>query len=332
MQSKKRMTKHPATRALAVLELLQTHRRLSGAELASRIEVDRRTVRRYIALLEEIGIPITTERGPHGGYELVAGYKLPPMMFTNDEALALSLGLAAVRGFGLTEATPAIEGAQAKLERVMPANLKGRIRAVAESVAFAPFQQRNAGDDAGFATLSAATHKRIGVRLRYCDQAGRSTERDFDPYGLAFSGGRWYAVGLCHLRKGLRNFRLDRIENITEQARPFERPAGFDVLVYLTTSIATLPRAFSIEVLLETDLDSARRELFPAIGVLEPVGDALLLRSQADDLDWFARELARLPWRFEIRNPAGLVEAVSRHANLLLAIADPEPEQGGQRP
>src|SRR6266849_6624372 len=104
----------PTTRVLAVLELLQTHGRMSGAELARRIEVDGRTVRRYISMLEELGIPITAERGRDGAYMLVAGFKLPPMMFTDDEALALSVGLLAARGLGLAGAAPAVASAQAK--------------------------------------------------------------------------------------------------------------------------------------------------------------------------------------------------------------------------
>ena len=201
---------HPTSRVLAVLELLQTHGLLSGTELAARIEVDRRTIRRYIALLEEIGIPITTERGPLGGYKLVAGYKLPPMMFTNDEALALSLGLAAAKGFGLANGMHAIGGAQAKLDRVMPGNLRGRMRAISESVTFAQ-RRLNHGDNASLQILSSSAHGQQIVRLRYQSPSGDESERDFDPYGLAFSGGRWYTVGFCHLRKNLRSFRLDRV-------------------------------------------------------------------------------------------------------------------------
>src|SRR5688500_16302858 len=99
---------HPATRVLAVLELLQAHGRMSGSELARRLAVHPRTVRRYVALLEEMGIPVTAEQGRLGGYSLVAGFKLPPMMFTDDEALALSVGLLAARGLGLDGAAPAV--------------------------------------------------------------------------------------------------------------------------------------------------------------------------------------------------------------------------------
>src|SRR4029079_1233850 len=97
---------HPTTRVLAALELLQARGRVTGAELAGRLGGHPRTVRRSIALLEEMGIPITAERGRHGAYSLVAGFKLPPMMFTEDEALALSVGLLAARGLGVAEAGP----------------------------------------------------------------------------------------------------------------------------------------------------------------------------------------------------------------------------------
>src|SRR5262245_54159905 len=124
----------PATRLLAALELLQTHGRMSGSELARRLRIHPRTVRRYIASLEELGIPITTDRGRDGAYMLVAGFKLPPMMFTDDEALALSVGLLAARSLGLADAAPAVASAQAKLERVMPVSVKRRVRAVDETV------------------------------------------------------------------------------------------------------------------------------------------------------------------------------------------------------
>lgn len=125
---------HPAARVLSVLELLQSQRQMSGAELARRLGVDGRTLRRYIMVLEDLGIPIIAERGRHGGYGLVAGFRLPPMMFTDDEALALSVGLLAARSLGLAQGASAVASAQAKLERVMPANLRRRVRAVDETV------------------------------------------------------------------------------------------------------------------------------------------------------------------------------------------------------
>src|SRR5258708_2271370 len=199
----------PTTRVLAVLELLQTHGRMSGAELARRIEVDGRTVRRYISMLEELGIPMTAERGRDGAYMLVAGFKLPPMMFTDDEALALSVGLLAARGLGLAEAAPAVASAQAKLERVMPAPLKRRVRAVDETVTLDLSRPRSMrpGDNTALVALARAAPTQTLGRMRYRAAERNETERDFDPYGLGYRGGCWYVVGMCHLRHGLRSFR-----------------------------------------------------------------------------------------------------------------------------
>ncbi|HEY7378966.1 MAG TPA: YafY family protein [Steroidobacteraceae bacterium] len=312
---------HPTTRVLGVLELLQTHGRMSGSELARRMNVDGRTLRRYITRLEEIGVPITTERGRHGAYMLVAGYKLPPMMFTDDEALALSVGLLAARSLALSDAAPAVASAQAKLERVMPANLKRRVSAIDETVALdlSPYPGAAAND--ALLALSAAAQSRKRVSMRYRAAQRAETERNFDPYGLAYRGGRWYVVGMCHLRNGLRSFRLDRVLSVRPLETGFTRPKDFDALGHLAFSIATLPRTHVIEVLLRTELHTAQRELFPSLGLLEQREDGVLLRAQADNLDWFARELSRLPFEFEIRRPAELRDALLKCAGRLQRLA-----------
>lgn len=312
----------PTTRVLALLELLQARGRASGSELAQLLGVDGRTLRRYIVMLEELGVPITTERGRHGGYRLVAGFKLPPMMFTDDEALALALGLLAARGLGLADAAPAVASAQAKLERVMPKALQRRIRAVDETIALELPRSANAGgDSAALATLSAAAQSRHRVHLEYRAPSGECTARGFDPYGLAWRGGRWYVVGHCRLRRDTRSFRIDRIEALRVLDEAFQRPGGFDALAYLARSVATLKRAHGIEVVLHTDLATARRELFDAIGLLEPQADGVLLSAQADDLDWFARELSRLPFGFSVRTPAALRQALAACGTRLLSAA-----------
>jgi predicted DNA-binding transcriptional regulator YafY len=311
----------PTARVLATLELLQTHGRMSGSELARRLEVDPRTVRRYVVTLEELGIPITAERGRDGHYMLVSGFKLPPMMFTDDEALALSVGLQAARGLGLAEANVAVAGALAKLERVMPAGLKRRVRAVGETVAIGLSRSTPPGDNLPLATLSEAAQTETRVHMRYRARQGEQTERDFDAYGLAYHGGCWYVVGWCHLRHGLRSFRLDRVAAVRPLATRFARPSGFDALGHLALSVATLPRAFAVEVLLKTDLQTAQRQLFPAVGVLEWTGNGVLLRGQVDSLPWFAQELARLPFTFEIRKPPALRHALEAVAQRLLALA-----------
>lgn len=316
----------PTTRVLAVLDLLQTHGRLSGAELARRVGVDVRTLRRYIVMLEDLGIPITTERGRYGAYMLVAGFKLPPMMFTNDEAVALSVGMVAARGLGLAEAAPAVASVQAKLARVMPDSLKRHVRAIAETVKVDLQHSANApGSNAALIALTTAAQAQQRVRLGYDSARGEHTERDFDPFGLVYRAGGWYAVGMCHLRSGLRSFRLDRVADVHPLEQFFSRPAGFDALEQLVRGIATMPHAHDIEVLLRTDLPTARRAFSLAFGVLEPMDGGVLLRTGADDLAWFAVQLAGLRFDFEIRTPAALRVELGRCAKRLQALADKAP-------
>jgi predicted DNA-binding transcriptional regulator YafY len=314
---------NPTTRVLAVLELLQAHGRLSGPEMVGRLGIDARTLRRYIAALEEIGIPITAERGRHGGYALMPGFKLPPMMFTDDEALALSVGLLAARGLGLAEAAPAVASAQAKLERIMPAQLKQRVRAIDATVQLDMARAVPPAANDALATLSGAALARQRVHLRYRAPDGSDTEREFDPYGLALRAGCWYVAGMCHLRAALRSFRLDRIVEVRLRPASFGPPAGFDALAHLRASVATIPRAHAVEVLLKTDLQSASKHFFDEIGTFEQAGAAVMLRSHTDHIDWFASQLARVPFEFEVRAPLALRAAVVRVAERLLRLVVP---------
>jgi predicted DNA-binding transcriptional regulator YafY len=310
----------PTVRVLALLELLQARGTTSGSTLAQALGVDRRTLRRYIAMLEDLGIPITSTQGRFGGYQVVPGFKLPPMMFTDDEALALAVGLLAARGLGLAQTLPAVDIAKSKLERVFPVKLKKRLSAVDETVALELARPVAPLDQGVLALLSAAAQERRRVPLEYRTPQREDTQRDFNPYGLVYRAGRWYTVGWCHLRHGLRSFRIDRIRAANALDVHFQRPSAFDALEYLKQSIATLPRAHSVEVLLATDLATAQRELFSAFGVLEWVGDGVLLRSQADDLHWFARELSRMPFDFKVRSPTALGAAVVLAGRRLLRL------------
>jgi predicted DNA-binding transcriptional regulator YafY len=314
---------HPTTRVLAVLELLQTHGRMSGADMSRRLGVDARTLRRYVVTLEEMGIPITTERGRHGGYALMAGFKLPPMMFTEDEALALSVGLLAAKGLGFAEAAPAVASAQAKLERIMPANLKRRLRAVDETVRLDMMRPVAQADNEALVVLSSAALAQQRVYMHYRTPDGRDSERDFDAYGLAFRAGCWYVIGMCHLRGGMRSFRLDRIVRVEPRPVSFARPANFDALEHLRASLAQMTRTHPVEVLLHADLKTVSELFWDAIGMFEQTEEGVLLRSQTDHIDWFARQLASLPFHFEVRKPVELQEAVVAVASRLLARHQP---------
>jgi predicted DNA-binding transcriptional regulator YafY len=311
------MTK-PITRVLAVLELLQAHGRISGAELARRLDVDVRTVRRYISTLEDMGVPVMAERGRDGGYRLVAGFKLPPMMFSNDETLALSLGLVAARGLGI-EQTAAAASAHAKLERVMPAELKRRARAVAEAATLDLPTAIRIDDSDALVTLSSAVQAQQRVRFHYRAGQDEGTDREVDPYGLVYRYGRWYLIGWCHLRRDLRSFRLDRLTQPQPLAASFLRPADFDAAQHLRFSISTLPRAMAVDVRLYADLNAAATEIGDGVGLLIPQPDHVLLQTRTDSLDWFARLLMRLSFDFEVLHPPELRSALRKHAQRMLS-------------
>lgn len=317
----------PARRILAVLELLQSHGTMAGSELARRLDVDVRTVRRYVAGLDELGIPVVADRGRDGGYRLLQGFKLPPMLFTNDEALVLALGLRAAQHLGLADAGAAAGSAFAKLERVMPDKVRQRVHSIGENMGLDIARSAAAQVGDVLTTLSAAAHRRQQVWLQYRAQDGSESERHLDPYGLALLSGCWYVVGHCHLRDALRSFRLDRIRATQPVPASFGRPDDFDALAWLTRSIAVLPRAHAVHVMLDTDVEQARQMVAFSLGVLEASGDATSLYCQADDLDWMARELARLPCRFQVLGPDALRDALATHAARLMATAHSSPTE-----
>jgi len=312
----------PTSRVLAALDMLQTGGRIRGAELATRLGVDARTVRRYIAQLVDLGIPVESERGCDGGYALRAGYRLPPMMFGPDETLAVAVGLRAAAQLGLEDIAPALAAVQAKLERVLPRGVRERLGEIERSVALDLARPRASGSASALRMLSAATHARQRVRLNYAAADGVSSQREFDPYGVAFRGGQWYVVGHCRLRDALRAFRLDRIGAVEPLPASFGRPEHFDVLAYLTDAVATLPRQHAVEVLLRTDLAAARAHIAPELATLTQTGQGVRLLAQTDSLAWMARVLAALPWQFDIVRPAALRKELAAHARQLLAGLD----------
>jgi predicted DNA-binding transcriptional regulator YafY len=239
-------------------------------------------------------------------------------MFTDEEALAISLGLAAARGVGLGQDSAAIDTVQAKLERVMPPNLRPRMRTATETVQLELSHRQSKGEGAALATMTSAAQARRRVHLAYRSAKAEDTERDFDPYGLVYRWGNWYVSGLCHLRGGLRSLRLDRIREVRMLDIEFARPADFDAARHLAFSMAHIQRAHPVKVLLKTDLGAATEELGTDIGVLEPCTDGVWLHSSTDDIEWFARQLARLPFRLRIMEPEALAQALRTHAQWLL--------------
>ena len=305
-----------------MMELLQARGRIGVPELARRLEVGPRTVRRYAAMLREMGVPVEAELGRHGGYRLRPGRRLPPMMFTEEEALGLALGLLAARGLGLSGAAPAVEGALAKLERVMPGPLGDRVRALQETVSIAVARSGASASSEALLALAAAADERRRVRLVYRTEWSGETEREVDPYGVAHREGRWYAAGHCHLRGGLRLFRVDRVVQVEVLDDTFARPTGLGSPETMMEAAANAPGdEWSVEVLVEASAEESRRQL-PAVGLsLEPSAGGTILRCRTWDLGWVARVLAGLDSPFVIRRPPELRGALERRAAEVSALA-----------
>lgn len=313
---------HPATRLLAMLELLQAHHRLGGADLASRLGVDERTVRRYARRLGDLGVPVAAERGRYGGYRLMPGYKLPPLMLTDDEATATVLGLLAARRLGL--AATAAEAALAKVRRVLPTALGRRVEALRETLGFTLVEREAVTPDVDrVLALAASIRERRRVTLRYRSYQGAESERRLDAHGLVFHSGRWYVTGHDHLSSETRTFRVDRVLEVVPGTETYQIPPDADPVQHVTRSLANVPYEHRVEVLLRLPLEEARRRVPPSVATLSETGEGTLLRMRADSLDGMAALLAGLGGRFTVREPRELEEAVRRLAAALLESVSP---------
>ncbi len=304
-----------------MLELLQSRRSIGAPELARRLEVGERTIRRYAVMLQEMGVPVEGKRGRYGAYSLRPGYRPPPMMFTEDEALGLALSLIAAKRLGLSGAAPAVEGALAKLERVMPETLGSRVRALQETISLAVASPGTQARSEFLLTFAAAVGEKNRVHMKYRTSA-QETERDVDPYGVMSREGLWYFVGHCHLRDGLRLFRVDRVIEAEATGEKFVRPAGLESQKSLLDAVASATdEEWSVEVFLEAEEGDVRWRL-PKVGVsLEAFEGGAMLRCSTWNLDWISHVLAGLDCDFTILHPPELREALLRHSEKLAALA-----------
>jgi predicted DNA-binding transcriptional regulator YafY len=311
------------TRLLTVLELLQARHQISAAELVRRLEVDRRTVRRYVVMPQDMGFPVEAVHGRHSGYRLRPRYKLPPLMFTEEEALAVTLGLMATRWLGLSATAPATEGTLAKVERVLPLPAGNRIRALQATIGFTQSLRHSAPAPGGLLlTLSTAAQQRQQVWLRYQAREGAESEREVDPDGLVFHYGRWNLAGFDHRSREVRVFGVDRVLEIEPRDEAFQRPPDFDRVEHLARALANIPWGLEIEVLLETTLANARSRVPTHVANLEETPDGVMLRTQVDDLRAAARSLVSIGYDFVVLRPLELCQEVHRLGAELVERAD----------
>ncbi|HEX6238795.1 MAG TPA: YafY family protein [Acidimicrobiales bacterium] len=313
----------PATRVLTLLEILQDRGLVTAAELADRLDVDPRSVRRYVTALHDLGIPVRSVRGRYGGYRLAPGYRLPPLMLSDDEAVAVAVALSGA-GEGQSAASPsAVDRALVKLTRVLPAPLRERVNAVLSATGVLDHARRPVVTDPEVVlALGAAVRAHRRVRIDHTRPGGERTTRAVDPYGLVVHAGRWYLVAHDHLRDDLRTYRVDRIGSVAELPGRFSPPADVDAVAHVRHSLTLGAWTHRTEVWLDTDADSARRHLPTTAGEIhaDPRGGVVLV-SGVENLAGMARMLAGLPWRFSVRHPAELVVAVDAHVAGLMESA-----------
>jgi predicted DNA-binding transcriptional regulator YafY len=313
----------PTARLLEFLELLQAKPLITGREIADRLEIDPRTVRRYVEALQNLGIPVEGQRGVGGGYRIRPGYRLPPLMLTDDEAVAVALGVQAAGRLGLSGSEDAVEGALAKIHRVLPDGLRRRVEALESTLDFTARPTRGApvtGDTV--LVLAEAIRRRRRIRVTYRAFSGDETRRELSPHGLVVHSGRWYLAAYDHLRDDLRTFRVDRMLRLRVTGETADdRPDGFDAVTYVRTSLARVPWGWEVEVVLELPVEEALRRIPPTLAELIDEDGATVLRMRADSLDWAASVLAGLGCAFTIRGPDELRTSVRALSELLASSA-----------
>lgn len=308
-------------RLLRLLSLLQTGREWTGPALAERLDVSLRTVRRDIERLRELGYPVTAGLGTHGGYRLVAGTAMPPLLLDDDEAVAIA---AALRPDG-----EASQRALGKLEQVLPARLRHRVRAVREASdalmglhrgghpAPAPVDAEVMGE------LAIAVRRDERVRFTYVGRGADTSRRHVEPHRLVGTGSRWYLVAHDLEREAWRSFRVDRVTEVfLTGARSDGREPPVDAATFVAESIQGARARIKAVVVLHADMKDAGALVPEGTGVLEPLGEGrTLLTTGGDALDWIAVRLALLGVPFEVREPPELAAYIGELGGRLLDAA-----------
>ncbi|MFI0151407.1 helix-turn-helix transcriptional regulator [Streptomyces lydicus] len=323
----------PTGRVLTLLELLQSGGTRTVAELADRLGVDGRTVRRYVDQLIDLDVPVESVRGRYGGYRLAPGYRLPPLMLSDDEALAVLLGLAAGRRAGLTTTErTASETASAKIRRVLPPHLARRLEMLLDSLAFTHQPGEFAAPDAGvLLTLADAVRHRRPVALRYVDGGGRRSERTLHAYGIVAHAGRWYVTGMDAGIDEDRTFRLDRIADARTLPGSFEEPGSPDPAQRVLSGFATAAYRHEVTVRIHGTVEQIRARLPASVACLEEYEPTAgedrsaerwrRVELRAERLDWLPPALAAIDRPFVIERPDELRDLVVAFADRLASSA-----------
>ncbi len=299
---------------LRLLSLLQTHKYWPGGELADRLEVSVRTLRRDVDRLRELGYPVQAQRGVDGGYQLAAGAAMPPLVLDDDEAVAIALGLQAAAHGAVAGIAEASVSALAKIVQVMPPRLRRRVdalRAATTSTPWRPGATSSEVDPAALTTVAQACRDTVRLRFAYTAANGERTEREVEPLRLVALGRRWYLVAYDLGRHDWRSFRLDRLERPVAgdvRFRPRELPGG-DPAGFVRERVTAPPAVFEVVARVQAPADAVRGRIGTWSSVepdVDDPGGACVVRMTGDQLQWPVLGLSMLDAEFTVLGPPEL--------------------------
>ena len=297
-------------RLLKLLSLLQTRRDFPGGELAERLEVSGRTIRRDVERLRDLGYPVDSLTGPAGGYRLHAGTAMPPLLLDDDEAVAIAVGLRTAAGASVTGIEETSVRALVKLEQVLPSHLRRRVNALGSATATLAAGGPTV-DPAALTVIAGACRDRERVRFAYRSRDGTESRRYAEPLKLVNLGHRWYLVAWDCGREDWRTFRMDRLDRPAGDGTRFtprELPGG-DPAAYVTANISGAPYRYQARVTLQAAAADVEKGSPYLWGSVEPIDERTCLYRAADDsLDWLAIRIGMLGFDFEVHEPPELIE------------------------
>jgi predicted DNA-binding transcriptional regulator YafY len=302
-----------SARMLRLLSLLQTHRYWPGAELADRLQVSPRTLRRDIDRLRELGYDVDAVRGVSGGYQLRAGAALPPLLLEDDEAVAIAVGLHTVASGAVAGLEETAVQAMAKVIALMPPRLRRRMDALRSQTDGVPWGGGPAVDAAILSVLAQACRDDEPVTFTYAARGADTTARRVEPHRLVSLGRRWYLVGYDRDRQDWRSFRVDRMCDARatgQRFRPRELPAA-DAASFVQAGIRSAPQRYDVRVRFAADAERVAAYV-GRWATVAPAGDGCVMHMPSDHLDWPLMVLAHLDSEFVVEGPPELVDAVAR--------------------
>jgi predicted DNA-binding transcriptional regulator YafY len=291
---------------------MQARPHWSASELAERLGITERTVRRDVTRLRDLGYPVVADSGRAGGYQLGRGGALPPLLLTHDESVAVAVGLRAAASGGVAGYDEAAVAALAKLEQVLPATVRERVLAL-NAVTMLP--RTGAGpvvDPEVLLTIAQACRRPERIRFGYRDGSGNVTDRRVEPYGLANAERRWYLVARDLDRQDWRTFRLDRMNDPVATGHRFVRTEDPDIEDIVAHALTHSAYRWQAVVVLPVTKAEAEAEIPRTVGTIEEVGGETVLRIGANEVDWLARYIAGLPFDAEVRSPPEVRTALRR--------------------